>query len=464
MRKNVAYSIGNLALIDKADAQLNGYLNKVFKGAGGKVKDFVNIVKLLIYNNLGDNLATSRLLHHPDELFETMGFEDIPKERQLFRVIERVGKAFPIILEQHQKILKRFNLVTDKQYMDFSSTYFEGRADTLGDYGYSRDNQPNKKQITFGVSIGINGIPSALTIQKGNVSDKTHFQFMLRASEAVLEPGSLLIFDCGANTRDNKRTIRKKGFHYLTLKPKKVGKPYQTALRHYWASEKYHFELNGRDYSCVKRKIGEEIEYIFFSEKLEKEQLSIKHQKNLKRIEKNEPLLNRTKRGKPLGQYYCNEGIIVARGSLQRIFGDIPNPLINGLEGFFILQSSVDTDPKLILSLYKDRDKAEKLIRNMKEGTELRPIRHWNKWCIKGYVLLVFLTNFLLNLTLLRTPNPLLKNGKLLTKYLKNLTGGVVTLPWRARYRFLANETPEIHAILGDFIQRYEDRSIQMRW
>ena len=49
---------------------------------------------------------------------------------------------------------------------------------------------------------------------------------------------------------------------------------------------------------------------------------------------------------------------------------------MNGLEGFFVLQSSIDNDPEKILVLYKDRDKAEKLIRNMKEGTELHPIRH----------------------------------------------------------------------------------------
>jgi len=70
------------------------------------------------------------------------------------------------------------------------------------------------------------------------------------------------------------------------------------------------------------------------------------------------------------------------------------------LEGFFALESSVDDDPEKILSLYKDRDKAEKFIRGLKDGLELRPIRHWSPLAVKSYLLLTFLTNFLVNLAL----------------------------------------------------------------
>ena len=77
--------------------------------------------------------------------------------------------------------------------------------------------------MTFGISTGINGIPTALTIQKGNAQDKKRFRFMLKASEAVLEENSLLVFDTGSDTKENKRLIHEKKFHYLTLKAKKVG-------------------------------------------------------------------------------------------------------------------------------------------------------------------------------------------------------------------------------------------------
>ncbi len=39
----------------------------------------------------------------------------------------------------------------------------------------------------------------------------------------VLPVGSLLVFDCGGNTQENKRRIQDLNFHYQTLKAKKKG-------------------------------------------------------------------------------------------------------------------------------------------------------------------------------------------------------------------------------------------------
>ena len=105
------------------------------------------------------------------------------------------------------------------------------------------------------------------------------------------------------------------------------------------------------------------------------------------------------KKNKIIGTYVSRDGYILAKGLIQRSLDKIKNPFITGLEGYFILESSVDDEPEKILRLYKDKDKAEKLIRNMKEGTELRPIRHWSTTAIIGYLFIVFLTNCLINLT-----------------------------------------------------------------
>lgn len=152
------------------------------------------------------------------------------------------------------------------------------------------------------------------------------------------------------------------------------------------------------------------------------------------------------------------------KGSLQTTLDAIENPRINGLEGFFILESSLDIEPESALALYKDKDKAEKLFRNIKEGTELRPMRHWSKDAIIGYILVIFLTNFLVNLTLLRAPNPVVKNTKLLKKYLSKLTLVVIYPPSGFKFSVLANICPEIMSILGDFIEKYRDKSLPMRW
>ena len=460
---NVTYSIGNLAPIEKADRELDGYLERLVDGISGRARDFVSLVKLLMYNRLGDCWPVNHLTDHPKELYDQLGFENKPGERTIYRALERLGKRYALVLHKHQEVLIEYDLASDKQFMDFSSTYFEGKAEQVGTLGYSRDHKSHRKQITFGITTGINGIPTALTIQKGNVQDKTHFRLLLRASEAVLEDNSLLIYDCGANTKQNKELVRKKGFHYLTLKAKKVG-PYRTAIKLFGEGVKHEFELNGRQYQCVKQQLEDETRYIIFCEKTKEEQLWKKRQKYARELKKNKPLLKRTKKGKPLGKFYSEEGIIISKGVLQETLDDEYNPYINGLEGFFILESSVDTNPELILALYKDRDKAEKLIRNIKEGTELRPLRHWNKWTLIGHILITFLTNFLVQLTLLRAQSVVSTNVKRLKKKLAQLTLTVVYPPTGFKLSILSNESKEIRDFLGDEIERYRDKSLPLRW
>jgi hypothetical protein len=57
-------------------------------------------------------------------------------------------------------------------------------------------------------------------------------------------------------------------------------------------------------------------------------------------------LSKKVERNKDLGQYIAPKGWIIARGDLQETPGEIPNPHVNGLEGFFILESSVDDEPE----------------------------------------------------------------------------------------------------------------------
>ncbi len=152
---------------------------------------------------------------------------------------------------------------------------------------------------------------------------------------------------------------------------------------------------------------------------------------------------------------------------LQRTLSDLDNVYINGTEGFFILESSVDSEPGKILRLYKERDKAEKFIRALKEGIELRTIRHWSKNAIIGIFFVSFLANLLINLTLYLRRKVLsgkLKNVKLLKKYLINLTVTVVYPQNRFKFSVLSNVSPQIQEIFGDFIWKYRDKSLDLRW
>ena len=180
MRNNISFNVGTLILINKVDREYN-FFGNIFSSLKGKTKHLVESIKLFINNRLDKCVSINQLTkNYQREWFECLDFKDIPSERTLYRDLERIGIKYKFVIEKYQQLLKRNNLVDDKQFADFSSAHFEGEKAELGALGYSRDNQPGKKQLTFGISTGINGIPTALTIQKGNVCDKKHFKVKVK--------------------------------------------------------------------------------------------------------------------------------------------------------------------------------------------------------------------------------------------------------------------------------------------
>ena len=458
--KNKTFPLGGIVMIEKVEKEF-GLFSTIFKNLGGNTKDFISIAKLHIYNKLSHSVSVRQIPNaYPEELMKQLGMKEKPSERTLYRTLERIGRYFPVILDRYQRFIEENGLADRKQIIDFSSTYMEGEKAGLASYGYSRDKRPDKLQINFGISTGINGIPTALTIQKGNTQDKKHMREMLKIVSKVLPENSLLIFDAGANTRTNKKKIRDMSNHYLSLKAKKV-KVYRKYMEYFKKNfdQVGYFEINGRHYYCIKKNEGKELRYIFFCPELYEDQIKAKERKFKRQKEKGNKILKKRKRQK----IPCDKGWIELIPSLQKTLFDIENPYINGIEGFFILESSVDNEPEKVLRLYKERDKAEKFFRNLKEGIELHPVRHWNKWSVIGIFFICFLANFLINLTLLLSENTPVKNAKLLKKFLINLSLTVVYPPKGFRFHILSNISPQILAIFGDFIRRYEDKSLNLR-
>jgi transposase len=137
---------------------------------------------------------------------------------------------------------------------------------------------------------------------------------------------------------------------------------------------------------------------------------------------------------------------------------------VTGLEGFFILESSIDDEPEKILEAYKNRDLAEKFIRDLKEGVEMRPIRHWSKHEVIDFVLIVFLTKVLVSLTHFFCKNPVVKNLKVLKNFLMNLTLTIVYPNFGFGIRIISNFLPELHPLFGDFIKKYGNLELPNRW
>ena len=449
MNKNVSFSFGPIELINKIENKYH-FFEIIFGGLGGRAKNLPESAKLFTYNKLAQSISINQILRvYPSELLREIGFNNFVSDRTLYRNLERIGNNYKFFMENYQKFLRMNNLASNEQFVDFSSSYFEGNNSELGALGYSRDSQPGKKQVVWGISTGMNDIPTAMTIQKGNVCDKIHFNFMLKTVSKVLDEKSLLIFDCGGNTKKNKEKIIENGFNYLTLRAKQKGF-YRKHIDLFEKQTRYSFAINRRIYVCTKFKEENEMRYIFFSPDLKKDQIRKREKKFRRALAKGDKIISRMNKGKPIGEHISRRGNIILKGEIQTSLSEIINPFLTGLEGYFILESSVDSMPKKILRLYKQRDKAEKLIRDMKEGSDLRPIRHWNKTVVVGYLLIVFLTNCLVKLTHFLSKSPVVKNLKLLKKYLNNLTVTIIYPKNSVRYCVLSNYSEEIKQIFGE--------------
>ena len=287
MRENISFNVGNLILINKVDKAFN-FFDYVLGCLKGKTKHFVESAKAFINNRLDKCVSINQITEiYPEEWFKTLEFKEEPKQRTLYRDLERVGINCTFIVEKYGQLMKKNNLFSKEQFPDFSSAYFEGEKAELGSFGYSRDNQPGKKQIVFGVQTGINGIPSALTIQRGNVQDKQHMKFMLKTSEKILDKDSLLIFDCGGDTEENKKRILKMQFNYLTLVPRN-NEIYKRGIKTYKESSKEVIYVNGIKYKCVKIKEDKKVFYVFHSKNLYKKLKRNRNKKFKNELKNNE--------------------------------------------------------------------------------------------------------------------------------------------------------------------------------
>ncbi len=458
--KNTTTPLGGIAIIDKIENDF-GLLSSVFGGIMSPA--YVGRLKLLLNNRL--TFATSIHQVIPTSSEDTcalLGAEGA-SERSLYRTVEKVGLLSAAIVERYQNFLNTRDLADKDQNIDWSSIYFEGNKAEMGALGYSRDHRPDKKQVTFGIATGINGIPTALTIQKGNVLDKKHFVETYNVVKRILQKDSLLIFDCGANTKGNKEMIVHDRFNYLTLKQKNV-KNYRKYIAMFKSAEKSTIKIGDNTYFAAVVEENGEFQYIYFSKTLLETQIRNKNRKFERRKKMGNKLAKKAGKHKAVETYPCERGWVELYPELQTALGCVENPYINGIEGFFILESTVKASPDDILRIYKQRDAAEKLVRNMKEGIELRPVRHWTKYAIIGAILIAFLAESLISLTLLSCKNPLVKNVKLLKKYLTNLTATFVYPPGRFKFTVVSNISPPISEIFGGFLRRYGTKNLNLRW
>jgi len=451
VNNNISFPIGTAFAVKKYSKKLHlEHIFSKFKQRGIPLK---GLVEALISYKLSENLSLTRGSDwiNRTEVLDEFGLNSF-EQKTLYRAIELIGKNYQeVILDLQDELFSQYDFSHTDVNMDWSSLILWGDKANLAKYGYSRDHRPDKKQITFGITElrkPIN-IPIGLTIAKGNVNDQTHFQTTFEQVKDKLQIGSKIIFDKGANGKNNLNSVIVAKMQFITAK--KLNTSDDKLIKKFWKMKPELIDSKKGIYG-IKIPFPKRTNYFFFSEKLQHENVATALRKAERQLQEAKDIEQASVKGKALPKRFRVNNILVNATieyqtklrslSEKEAFELVKKASITGREGFFCLTSSENLTLKEVLILYREKDSVEKIMNSLKNEINIKPLRVWSDNSIYGALLIGYLAHLIISL--IRYDEPELKNFS--TKFIKislsNLTVTIEKLNSSRKRRIYSNFDP----------------------
>jgi len=448
---NISFPVGTALTVKKYGEKLG--FSTIFAKFKQKGISLPSLVNALISYKLSENLSLTRGSDwiNRDEVLEEFNLKSF-EQKTLYRAIETIGENFQeVILDLQDILFSEYDFENTDVNMDWSSLILWGDKAKLAKYGYSRDHRPDKKQITFGVTElrkPIN-IPIGLTIAKGNLNDQKHFQTTFDQVKSCLKSNSKVIFDKGANSKENLNSIIASKMQFLTAK--KLNKSDDKLIEQFWKMKPELIDSEKGIYG-IKIHFPSRMNYFFFSEKLRQENIATALRKAERQLQEAKDIEQASVKGKALPKRFRVNNVLVNATieyqtklkslSESEAFELVKKASITGREGFFCLTSSENLTLKEALILYREKDSVEKIMHSLKNEINLKPLRVWSTKSIYGALLIGYLAHLIISL--IRYDYEELKNSS--TKFIKislsNLTVTVEKLNSFRKRRIYSNFDP----------------------
>jgi len=445
---NISFPVGTAFAVKKYSEKLNfEHIFSKFKQRGIPLK---GLVEALISYKLSENLSLTRGSDwiNRKEVLDEFGLKSF-EQKTLYRAIEIIGENYrEVILDLQEVLFSQYNFEHTDINMDWSSLILWGDKANLAKYGYSRDHRPDKKQITFGITELRNpiNIPIGLTIAKGNVNDQTHFQMTFEQVKDKLQIGSKVIFDKGANGKDNLNSIIAAKMQFITAK--KLNTSDDKLIKRFWKMKPELVDLDKRIYG-IKLPFPNRTNYFFFSEKLEKENIASALRKAERQLKEAQDIEQASRKGKALPKRFRVNNVLVKATieyqtklkslSDEQAFELVKKASITGREGFFCLKSSENLTLKEALFLYKEKDSVEKIMHSLKNEVNIKPLRVWSDNSIYGALLIGYLAHLIISLIRYDEPELKIYSTKFIKISLSNLTVTIEKLKNSRKRRIFSN-------------------------
>lgn len=310
--------------------------------------------------------------------------------------------------EMFHKHRHLFNMKVDVVFYDVTTFSFESvRADSLRDFGFSKDGKFKEVQVVLGLLLDCEGRPIGYELFPGHT-------FEGKTMEAVLEKLEkrfglrrvIIVADQGINSKLNLKKIADKNYGYILASrikhlPRKIEEqalaregytePNEEGFRYKVMDYAHKVRVDGKTHTLNEKLIITYSPARAKKDKAERERLIAKARALL---ENKSQIKASQKRG---GRKYLQE---VGGQDLDWVLDEKAIARDERFDGYYGIQTSEqDLSAQDVLEAYHTLWKIEESFRIMKSTLEVRPVFHWTENRIKGHFVICFLA-FLLERTL----------------------------------------------------------------
>jgi transposase len=399
---------------------LDAYFRSVIP-EGREAVEWAHIIKILIISRF---YCPCSELHLAEHVYEDSAFEDLLgvgasriNDDRLYRALD-VALPHKDGLQGHlkERLGELFNIEYDLFLYDVTSTYFEGTYDgsQLAQYGYSRDNRSDCKQVCIGLVVTREGLPLGYEVFAGNRHDSTTVDEVVQTMESRYgKANRIWVMDRGMVCEDTLELLQSENRRYIIGTSK-------SSLR------RFEQHLTEKDWQAVREGVDVKIcpspnsnKEVFIlcrsKDRAKKEQAM--HQRFIKRIEtgieKLQAACERSK-GKDISRTIERRiGRLLEKNSRAAAMFDLRTEYDSAQqktvlrvskreeyaewaalsEGYYLLRTNItDWSPEQLWQAYISLTDAEEAFRIHKSDLKIRPIWHQKDERIQAHIFISFLS------------------------------------------------------------------------
>ena len=371
------------------------------------VKHFIAIIAIVIERVISPKPLSVMALRR---LYEKEAVSFLLHEEKAPSLKTWYGALFALE-ENREDILKALyheNHTPGKLYLyDITSSYFEGTACPIADYGYNRDGKKGKMQVVIGIICDERGCPIWVEVFKGNTQDQTTVKSQLvNLKEKLGLDEFIFVGDRGMVTNARIEELEKEGwwesFNYITALTREE-------MMRAVEAEGHPIQLDLFDHHHLVEVEKEGTRYVLCHNPERQEQDQRTRQRLLDlteeklacirknvvtgRIKKKDVIARRLYRWSNRWNMERFFEVAYDEGNFSYRRKEEEVTRYERLDGCYVIRSNTPKETtEELRNHYKDLKHVEQAFRTMKTtDIQTRPIRHFNEPQVRGHIFACFL-------------------------------------------------------------------------